>query len=58
MNMRVISEVGVVSRVGDDYHSGFHSGLFAIQFICQNLHVFKSNDISLRYFNRFLILDT
>ena len=21
-----------MSRVGDDYHSGFHSGLFAIQF--------------------------
>ena len=58
MNMRVISEVGVVSRVGDDYHSGFHSGLLAIQFLCQSLHVFKSNDISYRYFSRYLILDT
>ena len=58
MNMRVISEVGVVSRFGDDYHSGVNSGLFAIQFLCQNLHVFKSNDISFRYFSRFLILDT
>ena len=41
--MRVISGVGVVSGVGVDYLL-FHSGLFAIQLLCQNLHVFISND--------------